>query len=197
MVHNLLQIILIIEIDGLLIWKENRQMMGRGHPLMHGEFCNVPKSLRWTNVTGPNVFQYFTYIFTNTNGGMIMTLVYILVNVLDGLYRCTHFNINVVVVLCREIWIIWNNIAVVKDLAVRVGIGPAIVWSGIFRITIFTQASFSTEILWKILASFSINHARSIWEFRTAGTMHHALCNSGIEQWVSNWIRDLAVSGYN
>ena len=30
----------------------------------------------------------------------------------------------------------WNNIAVVKDLTVRVGIGSAIVWSGIFRITI-------------------------------------------------------------
>ena len=104
-----------------------------------------------------------------------MAFVYVLVNVLDGLYRCTHFNIDVAVVLCREIRIIWNNIAVVKDLAARVGIGPAIVWSGIFRITIFTQASFGTEVLWITLAAFSIDHARSIWEFKTAETVHHAL----------------------
>ena len=110
---------------------------------------------------GPNMFQYLIYMLPNTNSGTIMALVYVL-------------------------GIIWNNIAVVKDLTTWVGIGPAIVWSGIFRITVFTQVSLGTEIFWIMLAAFSIDHARSIWEFRTTGTMHHALCNSGIKKWVSD-----------
>ena len=44
-VHNLLWIIIIIEIDRLLIWKVNRQTIDRGLLFMHGKFCNVPKSL--------------------------------------------------------------------------------------------------------------------------------------------------------
>ena len=56
MVHNLHQIIIIIiEIDGLLIWKVNGQMIDRGLLFMHGEFCNMPKSLQWTNLMGPNI----------------------------------------------------------------------------------------------------------------------------------------------
>jgi len=44
-VHNLIQVIIIIEIDGLLIWKVDRQTIDGRIFLMHAKFSNVPKSL--------------------------------------------------------------------------------------------------------------------------------------------------------
>ena len=80
----------------------------------------------------------------------------------------------------------------IKDVTMRVGVGPAIIGSSILQITVLAQAGFSTEILWVMLAALSFNHARCIWEFRATGTVDHALGNSGIEDRVSEWIRDLS-----
>ena len=73
----------------------------------------------------------------------------------------------------------------------RVGVGPTIIGSSILWITVLAQVGFSTEILWIMLAALSFDHARCIWEFRATGTVDHALGNCGIEDRVSDWIRDL------
>ena len=141
------------------------------------------------------MFQNIIYILTNTKCSVIMTFVNIFVNILDGLDRCTYFNIDVAVVPGRKIRVIWNNIMVIASVTLRVGVGPAIIGSSILWITILAQAGFSTEILWIVLAAHSFDHARWIWEFRATGTVDHALGNSGIEDRVSNWIRDLRDNG--
>ena len=42
-----------------------------------------------------------------------------------------------------------------------------------------------------MLAALALYHARSISVFITAKTMHHALCDIGVEHGMSNRIRDL------
>ena len=81
---------------------------------------------------------------------------------------------------------------VITGVTARVGVGPAIIGSSILQITILAQAGFRTEILWIVFAALSFDHARCIWEFRATGIVDHALGNSGIEDRVSNWIRDLS-----
>ena len=91
-----------------------------------------------------------------------------------------------------KIRVIWNYITVIKDVTVRVGVGPAIIGSSILWIAILAQVGFSTDIHWIMLAALSFDHARCIWEFGATGTVDHALGNSGIEDRVSDWIRDLS-----
>ena len=81
---------------------------------------------------------------------------------------------------------------IVKGMTLSVGIGSTVVRAGILGITIFAIAGFGTELLWIVLAALAIDHARGFWMFRTAGTMHHALCDGGIERGMSNGVRDLS-----
>ena len=69
---------------------------------------------------GPNVFQYLIYILANTKCSAIVTFVNIFVNILDGLDRCTYFNVDVAVVPGRKIRIIWNYIMVIKGVTASV-----------------------------------------------------------------------------
>src|SRR6202050_388040 len=151
---------------------------------MHASLCR-------TNVMCTYVIQYLIYVLSHNHGCTIMTFVYVLVDVFDGLDRGTDFNIDMTVIACGQIGIIRDDVAVVKGLTSGVGIGPTIVRSDIFWIAIFTKAGFRTEGLCIVLTALSINHAGCIWVFRTAGTMHHTLCDCGIEHEMSNRVRDL------
>ena len=121
---------------------------------------------------GPNVFQYLIYILTNAKCSTIVTFVNIFVNILDGLDRCAYFNVDVAVVPCGKIRIIWNYITIIAGVTMRIGVGPAIVGSSILWITILAQAGVRTEILWIVLAALSFDHARCIWEFGATWIMH-------------------------
>jgi len=123
---------------------------------------------------------------------MVVTFVYILVDIFDGLDGSADLDVDMTVITCGQIGAIRDNIVIVKGLTSWIGIGSTIVRSGIFRITIFTKVGFWIEGLWKVLVALSINHAGSIWEFWTARTMHHALCDHGIEGRMGNWVRDLS-----
>ena len=81
---------------------------------------------------------------------------------------------------------------VVKDVTFGIFIGAAILRPGVFRVAIFTEAGFWTEILWKILVAFAIDHADSFWVCRTTGAMHHALCDGLIQHGMSCRVRDLS-----
>jgi len=160
---------------------------------MHGKFCNMPKTLCGTNVMGAYMFQYLINILSDTNSGMIMTLVDVLMDVLDGLDRHAYFNIDMTVIpsSCRQKRIIGNDTVVINGLTFGVGIGPAIVRPGVFWIAILTQPGFWAKVLWKMLAAFFIDHAGSLWVFWTTRTVHHALCYGGIEHGMSNRVKDL------
>jgi hypothetical protein len=159
---------------------------------MHLIFHRVPAGLCRTNVTGSYVICYLIDILTHDDGGTVVTFVYVLVDIFDGLNRSTDLDIDMTVITCGQIGVIRDDIAIVKGLTSGIGIGPTIVGSGIFRITIFAEAGLRTEDLWKVLATLSIDHAGCGWEFRTARTVHHALSDSGIEGGMGNGIRDLS-----
>ena len=95
----------------------------------------MPKSLWWTNVIWPKIFQYFIYILINTNSGTIMTLYMNL-----GMYSLTFMTPTL------QCWYGGHTL--------QRGIGLAIVWCDIFRLTVFTWAGFIAEIIWIMLAAF-------------------------------------------
>ena len=103
-IHKRLKVI-IIKIDGLLIFKMNRQMIDGRFFLIHGKFHNMLDNLDRTNIITTYVIKYLINVFSNSKGGLIMAFVY--VDVLDGLDRgtdfrnFTDFNIYVTVVPCR------------------------------------------------------------------------------------------------
>src|SRR5882762_3476633 len=88
--------------------------------------------------------------------------------------------------------VIRNDIAIVKGLTFGIGIGSTVVGSGIFWITVITIAGFGTEDLSIVLAALSINHTGSFFVCLATGTMHHALCDCGIESGMGNRVRDLS-----
>jgi hypothetical protein len=191
-VHKLLEIIILIIMDGLFIFEVDRETIDRRLFLMHGKLHDVPTTLCRANVTRTYVIDYLIDVLSHSHSGMIVNLVYVLVNVLYGLYGGADLNIDVAIIPGGEIGIIRNDIAVVKGLASGVCICPAIVRPGIFWIAIFTKACLWTKLFGKTLATFAIDHVRCIIIFRTAGTMHHALCHGGIEHGMSFRVRDLS-----
>ena len=191
-VNDLFGKVVIIPIDHMLIFEMNRQTIDGRFFLMHRKFHNMPDPLHGTNVARANMIKYLIDIFTHTDGGTIMTLVYVLVDVLDGLDRGADLNIDMTIIPCGQKGIRRNDVAIVKGMTFVVGIGFTIIVSGILRITIFTKAGLRAIIHWIMLAAFTIDHARSVWVFRTAGTVHHALCDGLIKHGVSDRVRDLS-----
>jgi hypothetical protein len=189
-IHNLLSIIIIIEIDHMLIYEMDRQTIDRWFLFMHREFHCVPDSCNRANVMGIHVIHYLIHI-CHLQSCTVMTLVYIFVNVLDSLDSGTDLYIDVTVILCRQPGIIRNNVTVVKCVTSGVGIGSAIVWPGIFRIAISTKAGCGAKFLGKMLAALTIDHASCSEVSRTTGAMDHALCDGLIEHGLSFRVRDL------
>ena len=91
-------IIIIIKIDHLLIFFMDWKVIDGWLFLMQGKFKNVPATLWWANITGVYVFQYLINVPSHFQGGTIMTLVYVLVNVLYGLDGSTDLDIDVAVI---------------------------------------------------------------------------------------------------
>ena len=75
-IQYLLNIIIIIKIDGLVIFKMNRQTIDGRLFLMHGKFHNMPNSLNRTNVMTTYVIKYFVNVFSNSNRSTIVAFVY-------------------------------------------------------------------------------------------------------------------------
>src|SRR6267154_285140 len=138
------------------------------------------------------MIEYLINIFTDTDGGTIMTLVYVLVNVLDGLDGGANLDIDMTTIFGGQKGIIGNDVTIVKGMTFGFGIGFTIIWPGILRVTVFTEAGLGAKILWIMLAAFAFDHARSVWVFRTAGAMHHALCDGLIKHGMSDRVRDLS-----
>ena len=136
------------------------------------------------------MIQDFIYL-ADLQGGTVMPLVNVLVNVLDGFDGGAYLDVDVAMVPCGEERIIRNDVTIVKDLTLGVGIGAAIVRSGVLWIAIFTEMCFWTKVLGEALVAFSINHAGGVCILSTAGAMGHALCDSLIQHGVGDRIRDL------
>ena len=101
MICKLLEVIIIVKINGLLVLEMNRQMIDGWFFLMHGKFHNMPDSFYSTNIMTTYVIKYLINVFSNGNNGTIMAFVYVLVDVLDDLARGADFDIYVKVVPCR------------------------------------------------------------------------------------------------
>jgi len=76
----------------------DRKAIDRWLFLMQGKFKDVPATLWWGNITGVYVFQYLINVPSYFQGGTIMTLVYVLVNVLYGLDGSADLDIDVAVI---------------------------------------------------------------------------------------------------
>jgi hypothetical protein len=145
MIYDLFRIIIIILIDNVTIFQMNGQTIDRRLFLMHRKFYNVPDAFWRTDITGADMIEYLINIFTDTDSGMIMTLVYVLVNVFDGLDRGADLNIDMTTISDRQKGVIGNDITFVKGMTFEVSIGFTIIWPDILGITIFTIASLGLK----------------------------------------------------
>jgi hypothetical protein len=98
----------------MFIFEMDRQAIDGWLLLVHGKFHHVPDALGRTNVTGTYMIRYLIYILSNSNSGTVVTLVYIFMNILDGLDGGTDFDIDMTVVTCGQIGIIRDDITIVK-----------------------------------------------------------------------------------
>src|SRR6266567_1206203 len=109
-----------------------------------------------------------------------MTFVDVFVNIFDCMNRSTNFHIDMAVVFCRQIRIVWKNISVVIPVAIFFKKAP-IVRPSILWIAIITKMSGFTKFLWKLLCTSPIGHAFGIRMFSTTWSMYHILGNDLIE----------------
>jgi hypothetical protein len=136
------------------------------------------------------MIHYFIHI-CHLQGCTIVTLVDIFVNVLDSLDSGTDLYVDMTVILCGQPRIVGNNMTVVKCVTSGVGVGPAIVWPGIFRISVSTKTGCGAKFLGEMLAALTIDHAGCSEVLRTTGTMDHTLCDGLIKHGLSFRVRDL------
>jgi hypothetical protein len=97
--QNLVNIILCIEVDGLFIFKMDRQTINSRRLYMHTKFHDMPAALNRSNVTCIKIFlDLISILIKNLHCGSVMAFVYILVDILDCLDRRTDFDIDVTIV---------------------------------------------------------------------------------------------------
>jgi hypothetical protein len=114
-----LWIIFLLKIDSMFVFEMDRQVIDRWLLLVHGKFHHVPDTLGRTNVY---MICYLIYMLSDSNSGTVMTLVYISMNILDGLDGGTDFDIDMTVVTCGQTGIIRDDIMIVKGMTLSIGI---------------------------------------------------------------------------
>lgn len=86
---------------------------------------------------------------------------------------------------------IWNHVCVVIVMIVFAHC-PSVVWPGIPRITTLSIYCVFVELLWIMLATLSIDHARCIRLLSSTGTMKHAISDCLIQKRILIWIGKLS-----
>jgi len=154
---------------------------------MHLKFKDVPKSLNRADVPGVKVGFDLIHCTSHLQSSMVMSFVDVLVNVFDRLDGCADLQVNVTLKLHQQLWGIWHNIFVVKDLVRVLLDSVAIIRSCILWIAIILHASLLTEVFGKALLAESIDHTTIC----IARTMEHEVPHSFIELRMEMLIRDL------
>src|SRR5258705_3424540 len=140
-----LWVIMFIIMDIMFILQMHRQAIDGGFLLVHWKFHHVPATLCRTNVTGAYVIGQLIYVLSDNDGGTVVTFVYILVYIFDGLDGSEDLDVDMTVITCRQQGVIRNDVVIVKGFTFGIGIGSTIVRSGVFWITIIAIAGFRTE----------------------------------------------------
>ena len=142
---------------------------------MHWELKDVVTGLGRGDVSGIKVATDLIMAFC-LNGGTIWTLVYVLVNVLDGLDRATDFQIDVTVKLHHQLPGMRYHMSIVKDILSLLN-GPAILRASIVRIAILLDDGVREKWLGKALfADIVLNTS-----LRRTRTMKHGFGNGSME----------------
>ena len=110
---------------------------------MHRKLKDVVTGLGGGDVSGIKVVTNLIMTFC-LNGGMIWTLVYVLVNVLDSLDKTIDFQIDVTVKLHHQLPGMRYHMSVVKDILSILN-GPAILRVSIVRIAILLHDGVRRE----------------------------------------------------
>ena len=191
--QDLINLVLGVEDDCLLILKMNGETIDCGLLHVHGELKDVPASFDRTNVATINIFPNLIHLLclADLYCGKIMTLVDVLVDVLDGFDRCADLDIDVAVVLGRQMRGVGDDITIVKDVTSSSGESASIVWPGILGITVISKTCGLTELLAITLAALTIHHAGRVGMLRTARAMQHAGGDGLVEHGVGDWVREL------
>ena len=147
------------EIDTLRVM----QMAGQSHNnvtiVMHGEGEDAPRCFRCTDIpTFNKAFDFIVIVgaLIETKATLIMTLVYILVNILYHINVVAGFNVNVAIEFLSQIRVIWHNPTIVQVHCTKTSsffhspvwhVTPTIFWVRTFA----NNFSFSIICLRKIL----------------------------------------------
>jgi hypothetical protein len=118
------------------------------------------------------------------HGRSIWPFVYVLSNVLQGSKGDRCLNVDVTVVLGREVRVIWDDPGVV-NVVVANSVLPAVIWCAVLRIALSIHASFFAKWTREALGAFPILHAWSIRIQLAARAVNHTALNSGEEQRLS------------
>jgi hypothetical protein len=116
---------------------------------VHRNLKDVVACLGGGNVSGIKVGANFIMAFS-FNGGIVRTLVDVLMDVLDSLDRATDLQVDVTVEFNQELSWMRNHSLVVKNILTLLN-GPAIFRASIIRIAILLNDGMITEGLWKVL----------------------------------------------
>ena len=82
---------------------------------MGRELKEPPNSLTGAHVTGVDVTGDLVVRIRNANRRTVPSLIHVLVDVLDRLYGRANLNVDVRLILLKEVRTIWNDPAVIAD----------------------------------------------------------------------------------
>src|SRR5437762_7188746 len=94
----------------------------------------------------------------NTYRCPIMAFIDILEKIFHRRNRCSNLNVDMAVVFCREVWIVWHDMCICEYMTVFINC-DAVVSSPIYRIPIYFRYCLLTKSFWKTLAALAILHA--------------------------------------
>ena len=103
-----------------------------------------------------------------------MSLVNVLVQVFPCLYGTTYLHVYVTFVFCKEIWIVWDNPAVIKYM-IPCPYCSAIVAAAVDRVGIIYNWCFLCKFLWVIFCADIIFQAPFFWTWTMKHVFHYSI----------------------
>ncbi|KAH9972370.1 hypothetical protein BJV77DRAFT_968547 [Russula vinacea] len=143
----------------------------------------------WGDIAAINILCDFITLMEFCRGP-ITTFVNVFEWIFDGTDRCNTLNIDVQVIFCRHVWIVWNNPTIVNHVSTDL-VYMSIIRPKVFWVSILIHGSEFLKWLGKALHTLPIFHARCIRIECSARPMDHKTLHSVKKKWFSLGIRPI------
>ena len=152
----------------------------------------APEGLILGNIAGIQVLLDLIQTCAKLHSSVVMALVDVLVNVLDGLDGCNPLEIDVTAIFPDEVRAVRHYPAIVNLLSIDLKCSSCIAMMK-DSIRVLRKSSLISERLWKVLGALLclLIHAGGGCIVNTTGTMDHELLDQLEKLWLGVWIREL------